>query len=184
MRKGENTRGATLVEASLMLPIVILLTVSLLELGLAFKDLLTIGFTARDAARIGALAGNDIDADCNLIQTIVDGFSASDINDVTIEIFKASEATGEPTGGRINTWHLTSGDPTDCADWTVTENWPSTSRQVLVGEDPVTHADLELDILGVRITTVHHWITGLPPWRGTMTIERTALQRLEPEAFV
>ena len=42
---------------------------------------------------------------------------------------------------------------------------------------------LELDILGVTIATEHDWITGLPPWRGTMDLHRTALQRLEPEAF-
>lgn len=97
-----------------------------------------------------------------------------------IHIFKANEGTGDPEAGKINTWTLRpSGDPTTCdpIDWSFTENWPSTTRQVNVG--PTT----KLDVLGVTIETTHEWITGLPPWRGTIDINRTALQRLEPEAF-
>jgi Flp pilus assembly protein TadG len=57
MGKWGRQRGATLVEAALVLPIIILLTVSLLELGLAFREFLTLSFTAREAARVGSLAG-------------------------------------------------------------------------------------------------------------------------------
>jgi Flp pilus assembly protein TadG len=177
MGKGENSRGATMVEAAMIFPLMILLTVTLLELGLAFKDFLTISFTARDAARVGSLAGNDPEADCDIIQSIVAAYSASDLAGVEIHIFKANEGTGDPEIGKVNTWTLTSGDPTDCTDWTVLEFWPSTTRQVNVG--PST----KLDILGVEIDTTHTWITGLPPWRGTIDVSRTALQRLEPEAF-
>jgi len=177
MGKGENSRGATLVEAAMVFPLMILLTITVLELGLVFKDLLTISFTARDAARVGSLAGNDPDADCDLIQSVVAGFGPAGVDGVTINIFKANEATGNPEVGKTNTWVLTSGDPTDCSDWTVLENWPSTTRQVNVG--PST----KLDILGVEIVTQHQWITGLPPWRGEIDVSRTALQRIEPEAF-
>jgi Flp pilus assembly protein TadG len=177
MGKGEISRGATMVEVAMVFPLMILLTVTLLELGLAFRDFLTVSFTARDAARVGSLAGNDPDADCDLIQSVVAGFGPSGVDGVVIKIFKANEGTGNPEVGKTNTWTLTSGDPTDCTDWTVLETWPSTTRQVNVG--PST----KLDILGVSIETTHEWITGLPPWRGEMDINRTALQRLEPEAF-
>lgn len=50
MGKGENSRGATMVEAAMVFPLMILLMVSLLELGLAFRDFLTVSFTAREAA--------------------------------------------------------------------------------------------------------------------------------------
>jgi hypothetical protein len=169
-----------MVEAAMIFPLMILLTVSILELGLAFKDFLTISFTARDAARVGSLAGNDPEADCDIIQSVVAGFGAADIAGVDILIFKANEGTGNPEVGKINTWTLRPlGDPTTCLDldWAITENWPSTTRQVNVG--PLT----KLDILGVTIESTHEWITGLPPWRGTIDVSRTALQRLEPEAF-
>ncbi|MEX1135104.1 MAG: TadE family protein [Acidimicrobiia bacterium] len=169
-----------MVEAAMIFPLMILLTVTLLELGLAFKDFLTISFTARDAARVGSLAGNNPDADCDIIQSIVAGFSASDLTGVDILIFKANEGDGGRNPSTTNTWTLKPlGNPNLCdsANWTFTENWPSTTRQVNVG--PST----KLDILGVTIETTHDWITGLPPWRGTMDVSRTALQRLEPEAF-
>ncbi|HLF61694.1 MAG TPA: TadE family protein [Acidimicrobiia bacterium] len=180
MGKGEKNRGATMVEAAMIFPLMILLTVSILELGMAFKDFLTVSFTARDAARVGSLAGNDPEADCDIIQSVVAAFGPTDLAGVDILIFKANEATGNPVVGQVNTWTLRpSGDPTTCLplDWSITENWPSTTRQVNVG--PTT----KLDILGVTIETTHQWITGLPPWRGTINVDRTALQRIEPEAF-
>ena len=180
MGKGDKNRGATMVEAALIFPLMILMTVTLLELGLAFKDFLTVSFTARDAARVGALAGNDPEADCDIIQSIVAGFGASNLQGVDIHIFKANESTGDPVVGKVNTWTLKpSGDPTTCLalDWTINEQWPSTTRQVNVG--PTT----KLDILGVTLDTTHTWVTGLPPWRGTIDVSRTALQRVEPEAF-
>jgi Flp pilus assembly protein TadG len=177
MGKGESERGATLVEAALVLPIMIMLMISLLELGMAFRDLLTVSYTAREAARVGSLAGNDPEADCDIVQSVVTAFGPTEVTGVDILIFKASESTGNPEVGKTNTWRLSTGDPTDCGDWTVLEQWPSTTRQVNVNDT------LELDILGVSIVTEHDWITGLPPWRGTMDLTRTALQRLEPEAF-
>jgi hypothetical protein len=110
----------------------------------------------------------------------VAGFGAADIAGVTIQIFKANESTGNPVIGKVNTWTLApSGDPTNCdpPNWTVFEQWPSTTRQVNVG--PST----KLDILGVTLDTTHDWITGLPPWRGTINVSQTAIQRIEPEAF-
>lgn len=180
MGKGDKNRGATMVEAALIFPLMILLTMSILELGLAFKDFLTISFTARDGARVGALAGNDPVADCTIVQSIVAGFGASDLSDVTIKIFKANEATGDPVVGKINTWTLKPlGNPNTCLalDWNISEQWPSTTRNVTVG--PTT----KLDILGVTLDSTHDWVTGFPPWRGTINVSRTALQRIEPEAF-
>ncbi len=99
---------------------------------------------------------------------------------MTINIFKASEATGDPVAGAVNTWTLKPRATPVLAsrsDWNISEQWPSTSRNVTVG--PTT----KLDILGVTLDTTHDWVTGLPPWRGTINVSRTALQRLEPEAF-
>jgi len=38
MGKGDNSRGATLVEAAMVFPILILLVMATLEIGLVFKD--------------------------------------------------------------------------------------------------------------------------------------------------
>ena len=60
-----------MVEAALILPMLIMLMISLLELGMFFRDFLTVSYTAREAARVGSLAGNDPEADCDIIQSVV-----------------------------------------------------------------------------------------------------------------
>ncbi len=44
-----------MVEAALILPILIMLMISLLELGMFFRDFLTVSYTAREAARVGSV---------------------------------------------------------------------------------------------------------------------------------
>lgn len=168
--------GATVIEAAITLPLLIFILVSLMEMGIGFKEFLTTDFIVKEGARIGSVAGNDIDADCAIITTMVADYSAADLADLNnIRIWEVNESGG-PTSNQ-NTWtYLTAQDPLDCVNgWSKIGNWPSTSRGVSVAGG--------LDILGVTIDTKHDWITGIPPWSGSMEIVRTAIQRLEPESF-
>jgi Flp pilus assembly protein TadG len=179
IRKNRHEQGATIVEAAIIFPVLIVTIVGLLELGLAFKDFLTVSFAAREGARIGSLVGNDVDADCQIIQGVISDLGASLVVDGTIaniEIFRADPVTGNQ--GLTNDWTYTGSDPTDCLDWTpFPNNWPSTNRVVVVGPTST------LDILGVTINASHDYITNVPPFGGTIDVSETALQRLEPEAF-
>jgi hypothetical protein len=84
-------------------------------------------------------------------------------------IFKA-DSNGEP-GGAQNEYSYVSGDPTDCANWNQDLNgWPSTSRQTTSGSTP-------LDILGIRLTFQHNWITGVPPFSGSITWTEDTIMR-------
>jgi Flp pilus assembly protein TadG len=172
--------GVTLVEGAIVLPLLVLIVFTIMELGLAFKDFLTTDFAAKEGARVGALAGNDPEADCNIIQSIVAGYTATDLSDLAgITIFEVG-SSGGPVGGTQNVWTLPAGaDPAECDEWSQSAPlaWPSTDRDVTVA------GGSDLDILGVTIDTRHDWVTGLPPWRGQIDIVRTAIQRLEPEAF-
>ena len=174
--KKTGQKGATLVEAAIVLPLLIFILVSLMELGVAFKDFLTVDFIAKEGARIGSVAGNDINADCAIVTTMVANFTTGDLADLNqIRIWEVNE-NGNPTGNQ-NTWtYLTAQDPLDCVfGWSKIGNWPSIDRGVSVAGG--------LDIIGITIDTQHDWITGVVPWRGTMDIVRTAIQRLEPESF-
>lgn len=176
MGSGEDReRGATLVEAAFILPLLLMIVLSVMELGLAFKDLLTTDFAAKEGARVGALAGDDVEADCEIVKSIVAGYLGTDIAD--LGSIKISQVDADGNHGLTNTWTFAGADPTSCSDWAVDEQWPSTTREVTLGDSA------ELDIIGVTIATRHDWVTGFPPWRGAMDIERTAIQRLEPEAF-
>ena len=173
----ERERGVTLVEGAIILPLLVLIILSIMELGLAFKDFLTTDFAAKEGARVGALAGNDPEADCHIVQSIVAGYTGTDLD--KLDSIKISQVDQNGNLGATNTWTFIGTDPTLCdpLHWGVVENWPSTGRDVALS------ASAQLDILAVTIDTRHDWVTGFPPWRGQIDIVRTAIQRLEPEAF-
>ena len=180
MRRRDREGGATLIEAALIMPIMITIMLGTMEIGIAFKDYLTVSYSSREGARIGALAGNDIDADCKIVQGVIDilGSGTSVDNLLSLQIYQVDPATGNPISSKINTWILAGNDPYDCVfDWTITENWPATSRKTTFSTSS------ELDILGVRVTYKHDWLTGFPPFSGSFWVDEHSITRMEPEAF-
>ncbi|HSO49899.1 MAG TPA: TadE/TadG family type IV pilus assembly protein [Acidimicrobiia bacterium] len=177
-------RGASLVEAALVFPILILIVMGTMEIGLAFKDYLTVSYISREGARLGALAGDDPNADCTILRGIGGLATSKDLARIDeIQIFKADEGTGAQ--GVTNTATYIEGeDPTICNvpstptdGWTINPiNWSPTSRQTTVGTD-------SLDIIGVRVIMTRSWVTNFPPFRGTFQIDESTLTRLEPQAF-
>jgi Flp pilus assembly protein TadG len=192
-RKSKRDKGATLVEASLAFPILILIVVSILELGMLFKDYLTVSYLSREAARIGALAGDDPEADCAILLGIEALASPRDLDRMgRVEIYRASPQglvlAGPNTGVYVGGGQpqcTPGGDPDDT--WVVNSTvWPpvpctpSTEpncRAVSVGPN------LTPDIIGVRLQMPHDWITGFPPYRGTVQIDERTITRMEPKAF-
>ena len=63
-------RGTTIVEAAVVLPLLFLVLFALVEFGWAFKDSLSVGHGAREAARAGATFGNDPHANFLVLQEI------------------------------------------------------------------------------------------------------------------
>lgn len=168
-------RGATLIEMAIVMPVLVLLLVGILEVGMAFKDYLTVSFSAREGARAGAFLGNDVNADCDIIKVVVPSLGGGLTHLQRLEIYRA-DANGQQIPSDTNTYVYTAGDPLDCTNWTATVQWPSTSRQTVAGALP-------LDILGVRLIVDRSWITGFPPFSGSYTLNETTIVRMEPEAF-
>lgn len=177
--EGKKERGATLVEFSLVLPILFLVLVGIFEIGMAFKSYLTVAYLAREGARLAAFTGTDPNADCTTITSLALQMGSQDLARLDrIEIFKA-DSSGNPTPGAINTFRFTGADHQNCAHWTKTTPWLSTSRQTDVsptGTPP-------LDVIGVRIVIVHPWITQFPPFYGNLNVDENTIVRMEPEAF-
>jgi hypothetical protein len=176
---GKKERGASLVEFSLVLPILFLVLVGIFEIGMAFKSYLTVAYLAREGARLAAFTGTAIDADCTTITSLANQMGPQDLARLDrIEIFKA-DAAGNPTPGSINTFRFTGADHQNCGHWTQTTPWLSTSRQTEV--DP--SGTPPLDVIGVRIVIIHPWITQFPPFFGNLTVNENTIVRMEPEAF-
>jgi len=186
-KRRAGTRGSTLVEAAIVLPIILLVVLGTVEIGLAFKDFLTVGAMSRDGARIAALSARDDVSDCAVLKGIAAIGTQGDIEKITgVEIYKAAEGSG--TQGVTNYWTYNGGDADICTvpydpvndGWDPgASSYPPISRNTTIYVTPPPN----LDIIGVRITMNHDWITGFPPFRGSFTINETTITRVEPEAF-
>lgn len=184
-------RGATLIEAAVVLPILLLVVLGIIEFGLAFKDYLTVSYLSREGARIGALAGDDAEADCAIVTGLGDLITTHDLERLTrIEIYKADPDSGAQGSDYNIATYVPGKDPTVCtvpADpvndgWSFSQagaGWNPTSRDVSVG----TTGGATLDILGVRVILVREWVTGFGPFSGTATVDESTITRMEPEVY-
>ncbi len=67
---GQTDRGAALVEFALVLPILLLVLISIFEIGAAFRNYLTVSYLAREGARMSAFLGTHINADCTMVTSL------------------------------------------------------------------------------------------------------------------
>lgn len=188
-RDSEN--GATLVEAAVILPVLILVVVGIIEFGLAFKDYLTVSYLSREGARIGALAGDATDADCAIVTGLGGLITENDLERVTrIEIYQADPNTGAQGSDYNIATYVPGKDPTVCTvptdpvndGWSFSQagaGWDPTTRDVSVGSS----GGATLDILGVRVILERSWVTGFGPFSGTMDVDESTVTRMEPEVF-
>nr|MBO2499315.1 pilus assembly protein [Acidimicrobiia bacterium] len=170
---------------AMVLPILILIIVGITEVGLYFKDYLTVTYASREGVRVAAFAGDAIDADCQILVAVGEFLGNANLEKLDrVEIYVATQ-DGQQLPGNTNTARLKAGgDPTACSEpplpsdgWTRVTNLPATARQVTAG------GGVRLDIVGVRIVLKHEWATGFPPFQGEVTINETTIMRVEPEAF-
>jgi len=175
-------RGATLVEMAIVFPILLAILIAIAEIGLHFKDYLTVSYASREGARIGAFAGTDPAADCLILTGIGAILTPSELSRLDrVEIFLASQG-----GAQLDTniARYDGDDPLSCHvepkpedGWVISPApWKPHARQTVVGSVP-------LDIIGVRVVMKRSWITNFPPFQGDLTVEEVTLTRLEPEAF-
>lgn len=165
-------KGATLVEAAMVMPLLIVLAVGLAEVGFAVVDWLAVSNAAREGARVGAAAGNDASAD-DLILYVV-GQASCAINNgelIRVTIFKVDDA-GDLIGSSQNVYTPASINcAAKTASWTPQGiGWAATTRNNKIGN---------LDRLAVEVTFEHESVTGfMPLFKGTWT--DTAVMRIEP----
>lgn len=186
MRMRRSEEGASLVEVGLVVPILILLSVGLAEIGFLVIDYITVTNAARSAARTGAAAASEPTTDTpilNVVEQAACNLRYSNLETVTI--YKAEpdgSIPGDPTpdsdyvnkyqnDGGLNdlictdagSHALTPGTP--CCDWTPADR---------IGSLPAP------DSIGVRLEFSHESVTGIFPFP-TTTWTETATMRLEPD---
>ena len=168
---GED-RGATLVDAAIVLPVFFLLVFGLLEFGFGFKDWLSINHAAREGARVSVAAANDIRADQLALEAFEEGLVAAMIDGV------AYVDIGNADGSIANRYVPAS---TACG-WTPCPNidlnptfetdvpWPPGARDV---ELP------NVDRIEVTVEFKHDYLTGFIGDSVTWTTSK--VMRIEPQ---
>jgi hypothetical protein len=179
-KRGE--KGSSLVEASILLPMLILLAVGLSEIGFLVIDYLTVSSSAREGARTGAAAADYVDpisgetADDLILESVEEAACNLRFGDLTeVSIFLA-DGNGDPVPGSINIYEpaisgLECGIP---ANGLVCDNgcpWSPASRD---REPP------GFDVVGVEVIFEHSDVTGFFPFP-TITWAETAIMQLEPD---
>jgi hypothetical protein len=174
------------VEFTLVVPVILLIVISVAELGLAFGNLHTIGYGSREGARVGSALARGGVTNCSggedpsgvdaavvsAVQRILKSpGSGIDVTSVQeIRIFKATVSGGE-TPGTVNVWRYTgfqSGPEVDPGpgvayiDFSppIVNAWPACSR-VNGGVDP--------DSIGITVTYTYDFVTPLPAVANAIT---------------
>ncbi len=180
--KKDKEKGASLIEASILLPMLILLAVGLSEVGFLVIDYLTVSNAAREGARTGAAAADyddpitGFDADDLILESVEEAACNLKFGELLeVSIFKA-DGNGDPVTGSVNIYEpavggLACGVP---ANGLVCVNgcpWTPSSRDRI---PPV------FDVLGVEVVFEHSDVTGFFPFP-TITWRETAIMQIEPD---
>ncbi len=184
-------RGATLIEAAIITPVLLLFVFGIFEFGFAFRNYLAVSNVVRDAAREASVSGNAGNADHRVMRA-VDRAGAA-LPDGAIDRLIIFEATGPdstphpdclagvPRGDtgteRCNVYEGGDFDlaesgfgcdpgPPKEPDWF----YCPTSRDVIVGN---------LDYVGIWVQVTHRYITGL--FGDSITFTDQIILKLEPQ---
>jgi hypothetical protein len=159
-----------------VLPLLFLLIFALVEFGMAFKNSLSIGHGAREAARAGATFGNDPNANILVLREIAEVLSPVGIADGLRVVIYNPEPSGAFDEYVFQDGYAFGCDWFPCPDPTnslyAAPNWLPSTRDVEIPET---------DLLGVRVTFTHRWITRL--FATTSDFSKEVEFRIEPQVF-
>jgi len=172
-------RGASLVETSLVLPLLLMLALGGVEVGFLVIDYLTVSNAAREGARTGAAAGDyvqgSVDADDLILEAVEQ--VACNLRYSTLEkvsIYKA-DPDGNPidAGGLLNEYSGTPNCSTGAVGLSCSNGcgWSVPSRNRGLPEP---------DKIGVEVVFRHEPVINFMPLPHVTFTER-AVMRLEPD---
>ncbi|MDH4308304.1 MAG: pilus assembly protein [Acidimicrobiia bacterium] len=163
-----NEEGAAAVETAMVLGLLLMIALGGFEWGMAFRDWLAVTSGTREAARIGAQAGDEPNADCLILEAAAGSLrSIEDDQVIRIRIFR-SNTSGAMGNSQVYRPALPTDSPGSlrCSTWyPLSLNYPESHRD----NDGVNR-----HWLGVEIEFDHDWTTGFLWWSGSVCDRGTA----------
>lgn len=177
-------------EFSLVLPVFISILLGIIEFAFAFNAVLAVNYASRNAALLAAEGGSDAGTDCIVLRSIESDISspASARQVGQVEIYQSNrngEVQGLPTiyvrGG--STTCAYSGGTEITVPYTIAEDgYPEANRCNILSGCSEEHPSL--DLVGVRITYTHLWVTPIRSFiggnPGGLMFDRSNATRMEP----
>jgi hypothetical protein len=166
-----------------------------IEMGILFRDNLTITNATRDGSRAAAASGGDADADWRILQTVKQSVAAANPNDVVrVVVFAATGTSDRPTSGcsagtaaaGVCNVYTPSDFSRPASDFDCSVTAPD--RPFCPGGtngSGVPYRDTRmpsLGFVGVYIEMTHHYVTGF--FGSTVTMRETSVVRIEPRTAV
>lgn len=186
-----DTRGQSMVEFGLVLPIFMVLVIGLIEFAVTFNAVLAVNFASREAALIAAESGSDAIADCRILQTVEESvdppaqrgritevrvyLAGPNGNELAANVYRRTGSTTCEFWDGVDTQEIT-------VQYTLlTEGYPVGSRCNNLGGCSPTRP---LDTIGVAVSYEHRWVTpiaGLVTLTGDgIDVTRSNAMRMEP----
>ena len=174
------SRGQGVAEFALCAPIALVVLLGIIEAGFLMFGVGTAAYATGEAARVGSEAGNQVNADSQVIAVIVGtGLGQNGVVNVTeVDIYRLIEDpnTGNLTvdtngcggGGCMNKYDLT-GTPL-----VNPEPWTATTRDVTNGSS---------DFMGVTIKYQYKWKSGTLIAATPLSLSAKYYVRLEPQTY-
>lgn len=185
--RSDKERGQGIAEFALIWPIFVVCVMALLEFGVAFNNLLTINYASRNAALLGAEAGNNQCSDVIILTSVEKDVTApaQDNRIASVAIYYSDPTTGQPiadpaSGGHNGTDLWTRTASTSCTFQGTTYTVPYTLTAANTGypyydrcnqingcdKTPIASPGSgmghgSLDTIGVTITYNYSFITPL-----------------------
>jgi hypothetical protein len=172
-------KGASLVEVGLILPLLIVISIGLSEIGFLVVDYLTVTNAAREGARTGAAAADfnqgGIDADDLILEAIEEASCNLRFGELEgVRIFKA-DGLGDPIVGSINEYSPTGA--LHCDSPLNALGCDNGCPWLASGRDRIPPS---LDVLGVEVIFSHTSVTGIFPFP-TVDWREVAVMQIEPD---
>lgn len=161
-----------------MLPLLFLVLFALVEFGMAFKNSLSIGHGAREAARAGATFGNDPHANFLMLREIEGVMNPVGIADgLRVRIYDPESVA------LFDNYTFRDGFANGC-NWDPCPNPDAPSGTYVIPSWAPASRDISApftDRIGVRVTFTHKWITRL--FATTSDFTKDVDFQIEPQVF-
>ena len=96
-RRARGDRGAVLVEAAFVLPVLLTIVFGIIEFGFAWRDKITVETATRAGARTASNLGPTAQADYNTLQTVISAMSSIPSANIDLVIIFDATTSGTPS---------------------------------------------------------------------------------------